>query len=421
MEKKVAKEIKCTLPDLSELEINNVIEVLRSGWITTGPKVKLLEKKIAKFIANEEINDTPRCVCLGSATAALETALRLLGIGSQNGGSQDDEVITCAYTYTASASVICHVGAKMVLVDCSNNDGSIEMDYDKLEAAINKNTKAIIPVDIAGVPCDNDKILEIVIKKKNLFNPSSKLQNAIGRVAIIDDAAHAFGATYKGKHIGDVSDFTAFSFHATKNFTTGEGGALLWKCIENIEDSEIYKQIQLYSLHGQSKDAFAKDQLGSWEYDVIGPWYKCNMTDIMAAIGLGQLERYPNMLTRRQEIINKYDKAFKPLGIIPLDHYTNDRCSSGHLYITRVPGIDRNTANKIIEEMAEYSISTNVHFKPLPMLTAYKNLEFDIKDYPNAYAKFENEITLPLHTKLSDEEIDFIIEKYIEIVKKYTR
>ena len=412
------KEIKFTLPDISELEIENVVEVMKSGWITTGPKTKLLEKKLADFVGDYNGIGSPRCVCLGSATAALELSLRLLGIGPQSGGSAEDEVITCAYTYTASASVISHVGAKTVLVDCSEQGGSVEMDYEKLEAAINENTKAIIPVDIGGVPCDYDKIFEIVERKKALFKATSKLQKALGRVAIVADGAHALGASYKGIPVGSVADFTAFSFHATKNFSTAEGGAITWKHFDGIDDGEMYHQIQLYSLHGQSKDAFAKDRLGAWEYDIIGTWYKCNMTDIMAAIGLGQFERYPQMLARRREIIEKYDAALKPLGIKTLDHYTSERMSSGHLCITRIPGINRDETNEIIRKMAEAGIATNVHFKPLPLHTAYKNLGFDIKNYPVAYAKFENEITLPLHTKLTDEDVEYVIDRYAELVKK---
>lgn len=413
------KEIKFTLPDISELEIENVVEVMKSGWITTGPKTKLFEKKLAGFVGDYNNVGSPRCVCLNSATAALELSLRLLGIGPQSGGSAEDEVITCAYTYTASASVISHVGAKTILLDCSDDDSSIEMDYAKLEAAITENTKAIIPVDIGGVPCDYDKIFEIVERKKALFKATSKLQKALERVAIVADGAHALGASYKGIPVGSVADFTAFSFHATKNFSTAEGGALLWRHLDGICDDDMYHQIQLFSLHGQSKDAFAKEQLGAWEYDIIGTWYKCNMTDIMAAIGLGQFERYPQMLARRREIIGKYDASFKPLGIKVLEHYQSDRTSSGHLYITRIPGIDREQANEIIGKMAEAGIATNVHFKPLPMHTAYKKLGFDIRDYPNAYGKFENEITLPLHTKLSDEEVEYVIGTYTCIIADY--
>ncbi len=423
------KEIKFTIPDISDLEIENVVEVLRSGWITTGPKTKLLEKKLAGFVGDYSGDGSPRCVCLGSATAAMEIALRLLGIGQQAGGSADDEVITCAYTYTASASVISHVGATTVLVDCSGSDGSIEMDYEKLEAAITSNTKAIIPVDIAGVPCDYDRIFEIVERKKALFKAASPLQKALGRIAVVADSAHALGASYKGKMAGGIADFTAFSFHATKNFSTAEGGSLCWNSFEGIEDSEIYRWIQLFSLHGQSKDAFAKNQAGGWEYDIIGTWYKCNMTDMAAAVGLGQFERYPGMLIRRREIIEKYDAAFKPLGIKVLNHYSStinpqpsiNHQSSGHLYITRIPGINREQANEIMKDMAQAGIATNVHFKPLPLHTAYKNLGFDIKDFPNAYAKFENEITLPLHTKMTDEDVEYVIETFIGILNVFDK
>lgn len=413
------KEIKFTIPDISDLEIENVVEVLRSGWITTGPKTKLLEKKLAGFVGDYNGEGSPRCVCLGSATAAMETALRLLGIGRQAGGSANDEVITCAYTYTASASVISHVGAKIVLVDCSDADGSIEMDYEKLEAAITPNTKAIIPVDIAGVPCDFDRIFRIVERKKAMFEASSRLQETLSRIAVVADGAHALGASYKGKMAGSIADFTAFSFHATKNFSTAEGGALTWNHFEGIENNEIYRQIQLLSLHGQSKDAFAKNQAGGWEYDIIGPWYKCNMTDMAAAVGLGQFERYPGMLARRREIIGRYDAAFRPLGMKVLNHYTTDHQSSGHLYITRIPGINREQANEIMKEMAQAGIATNVHFKPLPLHTAYKNLGFDIKDYPVSYNKFENEITLPLHTKMTDEDVEYVIDRFKSIVIKF--
>ncbi len=421
--KEPMKEIKFTIPDISEVEIENVVEVLRSGWITTGSKTKLLEKKLACFVGD----NAQRCVCLGSATAALELSLRLLGIGSQAGGSADDEVITCAYTYTASASVITHVGAKIVLVDCADKDGSIEMDYDKLETAISKNTKAIIPIDIAGVPCDYDRIFDIVERKKEQFKAASPLQESLGRIAVIADAAHSLGAAYKGKMVGSIADFSAFSFHATKNFSTAEGGAITWNHIAGIDDSEMYHQIQLFSLHGQSKDAFSKNQLGGWEYDIIGPWYKCNMTDMAAAIGLGQFERYSGMLARRREIIERYDVAFKPLGIKVLNHYPStinpqpsiSRQSSGHLYLTRIPGIGREQANEIMKEMALEGIATNVHFKPLPLHTAYKNLGFDIKDFSVSYAKFENEITLPLHTKMTDEDVEYVIETYTKILNKY--
>lgn len=338
-------------------------------------------------------------------------ALHVLGVG------QGDEVITTAYTYTASASVICHTGAKLVLVDTAKD--SFEMDYEKLEAAINEKTKAIIPVDLGGVPCDYDRLFEIVEKKKDVFKPANDIQTALGRVAIMADTAHAFGAELKGKMIGNVADFSSFSFHAVKNLTTAEGGALTWRTIPGIDDEQIYKQLQLLSLHGQSKDALAKTKLGAWEYDIVGPWYKCNMTDIMAAIGLAQLSRYPGMLERRREIIEKYDAAFKPLGIETLDHYTDTHTSSGHLYITRVPEITVEERNEIIVKMAEEGVACNVHYKPLPMHTAYKNLGFDVKEYPSAYARYANEITLPLHTCLTDEEVDYVIEKFKAIVSEY--
>ena len=398
-------------PDISETEINEVIDTLRSGWITTGPKTKKLEKLLAEYIG------TNKLVCLSSQTACGEMALRLLGIG------EGDEVITCAYTYTATASVIDHVGAKIVLVDCQKN--SLEMDYDAMEKAITEKTKAVIPVDLGGIPCDYDRIFEIVERKKNLFHAEAntelgqRMQEALGRVAVVTDAAHALGARWHGKMVGSIADFSNYSFHAVKNFTTAEGGAITWNSFPGIDDEEIYHQIQLYSLHGQSKDALAKTHLGEWEYDVKGLWYKNNMTDIMAAMGLGQLKRYPGMLQRRKDIIARYDAAFKPLGIEVLPHFTKDHVSSGHLYITRVPGIRPEQRNEIIIKMAERGIACNVHYKPLPMHTAYKNLGFDIKDYPNAYEKFANEITLPLHTCLSDEDVDYIIENYCGIVKEY--
>lgn len=392
-------------PDMSELEIQEVAEAIKSGWITTGPKTKELERQIAKYVG---VN---RCVCLNSQTACGEMALRILGIGA------GDEVIVPAYTYSASASIVDHVGAKIVFVDVQ--EGCLEMDYDKMEAAITEKTKAIIPVDLGGVPCDYDKIFAIVEKKKALFQPKNEIQKAIGRIAICADTAHAFGATWHGKMCGSIADFSSFSFHAVKNFTTAEGGALAWNTIPGIDDEEIYHQLQLLSLHGQSKDALAKTKLGAWEYDIVGPWFKCNMTDIMAGIGLAQMKRYPAMLARRKEIIAKYDAVFKPLGIEVLDHYNDEHQSSGHLYITRIPGAGLNERQEIIIKMAEAGIATNVHYKPLPMMTAYKNLGFDIKDYPNAYKRFENEITLPLHTCLTDEEVEYIIENYCKIVKEY--
>lgn len=389
-------------PDMSELEIQEVADAIKSGWITTGPKTKELERQIAKYVG---VN---RCVCLNSQTACGEMALRILGIGA------GDEVIVPAYTYSASASIVDHVGAKIVFVDVQ--EGCLEMDYDKMEAAITEKTKAIIPVDLGGVPCNYDKIFAIVEKKKALFQPKNEIQKAIGRIAICADTAHAFGASWHGKMCGSIADFSSFSFHAVKNFTTAEGGALAWKTIPGIDDEEIYHQLQLLSLHGQSKDALAKTKLGAWEYDIVGPWFKCNMTDIMAGIGLAQMKRYPAMLARRKEIIAKYDAAFKPLGVEVLDHYNDEHQSSGHLYITRIPGAGLKERQEIIIKMAEAGIATNVHYKPLPMMTAYKNLGFDIKDYPNAYKRFENEITLPLHTCLTDEEVEYIIENYCKIV-----
>lgn len=411
MNKEPDRIITFSPPDITDVEINEVIDTLKSGWITTGPKTKKLEKLLAEFVG------TNKMACLNSQTAAGEMALRLLGIG------EGDEVVTCAYTYTATASVIDHVGAKIVMVDCQED--SLEMDYDALEKAITPKTKAVIPIDIAGIPCDYERIFEIVEKKRELFKAEShtelgqKIQEKLGRVCVVCDAAHALGASYKGTMVGAIADFTNYSFHAVKNFTTAEGGAITWKTIPGIDDEEIYHQIQLYSLHGQSKDALAKTQLGAWEYDIKGPWYKCNMTDIMAAMGLGQLSRYEKILARRKEIIEKYDEAFKPLNIEVLPHYTDEHRSSGHLYITRIPGITPEQRNEIITKMAENGVATNVHYKPLPMHTAYKNLGFDIKDYPNAYARFANEITLPLHTCLSDEDVEYVIENYKEIIKRY--
>ena len=388
-------------PDMTEAEVNEVREAILSGWITTGPRTKELERQIATYIGTE------RAVCLNSATACMEMALRLLGIGA------GDEVIVPAYTYTASASFINHVGAKIVFIDSQKD--SLEMDYNAVEAAINERTKAIIPVDLAGIPCDYKRLFEIVERKKQLFAPTSELQRKIGRIAICADAAHAFGASLHNRMVGSIADFTSFSFHAVKNFTTAEGGALTWN-IPGADNEVLYHQVQLYSLHGQSKDALAKTQLGGWEYDIVGPWYKCNMTDIMAAIGLVQMKRYPALLARRREIIERYDSAFKPLGIEVLPHYTDSYLSSGHLYLTRIPGADLEARQEIIVKMAERGIATNVHYKPLPMMTAYKALGFDIKDYPNAYAHFVNEITLPLHTRLTDEEIEYIIDNYTDIL-----
>ena len=399
------KTIPFSPPDISELEIEQVAQALKSGWITTGPKTKELERKIAAYCGVE------RAVCLNSQTACAEMALRVLGVG------EGDEVITSAYTYTASASVICHVGAKPVLID-TQKDG-FEMDYEQLEKAINERTKAIIPVDLGGIPCDYEKIFSIVERKKHLFRANGEIQKAIGRVAVMADTAHAFGATWHGKPIGSVADFSSFSFHAVKNLTTAEGGALTWRTIDGIDNEEIYKKLQLLSLHGQSKDALAKTKLGAWEYDIVGTWYKCNMTDVAAAIGLAQMERYPALLKRREEIIRRYDKALIHLGVETLAHYTDEYVSSGHLYLTRIPGITLAQRNEIIVKMAERGVACNVHYKPLPMHTAYKNIGFDIADYPNAYAQFANEITLPLHTCLTNEDVDYVIENYKEVLKEY--
>ena len=392
-------------PDITDAEIAQVTEALKSGWITTGPKTKELEREVATFCG------TSRAVCLNSQTACAEMTLRLLGVG------EGDEVITSAYTYTASASVVCHVGAKLVLVDTQAD--SLEMDYDKLAEAITEKTKVIIPLDLGGVPCDYDRIFSIVKDKEKMFRPANEIQRAIGRIIVMADAAHAFGAAWHDKPVGSIADFSNFSFHAVKNFTTAEGGAVTWRDIPGVDNETIYHQYQLLSLHGQSKDALAKTQLGAWEYDIVGPWYKCNMTDVVAGIGLAQMKRYSGLLSRRKEIITTYDAAFRPLGIETLNHYTSEHQSSGHLYITRVPGITLEQRNEIIIKMAEEEIACNVHFKPLPMMTAYKNLGFTIVDYPNAYQRFANEITLPLHTKLTDEEVNYIIKKYTEIVKQY--
>ncbi|MFR4519078.1 MAG: DegT/DnrJ/EryC1/StrS family aminotransferase [Fusobacterium sp.] len=392
-------------PDISELEINEVVEALKSGWITTGPKTKEFERRIADYC------NVNRVVCLNSQTACAEMALRILGIG------EGDEVIVPAYTYTASASVVYHVGAKVVFVDVEKD--SLEINYDELEKAITEKTKAVIPVDLAGIPCDYDRIFSILENKKSLFKPNNEIQKAIGRIAVCADAAHAFGAVLNGKKIGSIADFTSFSFHAVKNLTTAEGGALTWKTIPGIDDEKIYHQLQLYSLHGQNKDALAKTKLGAWEYDIKGTWYKCNMTDVHAGIGLAQLSRYDEILKRRKEIITRYDNAFRPLGVKTLNHYTENHQSSGHLYITRVPNITLEQRQEIIVKMAEAGIACNVHYKPLPMMTAYINLGFNIKDYPNSYEQFKNEITLPLHTCLTDEDVEYVIENYTRIVKEY--
>lgn len=399
------RKIPFSPPDISELEIQEVCEALRSGWITTGPRTKKLEQKLAQYC------HTDKMVCLNSATAAEELNLRVLGIGP------GDEVLVPAYTYTASASAAIHTGATVRFIDCQEN--SLEMDYDRMEAAITEKTKAVIPVDLGGIPCDYDRIYEAVERKKNLFRPNSEIQKAMGRIAVVADCAHALGAEKNGKMTGALADFSSFSFHAVKNFTTAEGGASCWKTIPGVDNDELYHQYQLLSLHGQSKDALAKTKLGAWEYDIVGPWYKCNMTDIMAAIGLKQLERYPGLLQRRAEIIRRYDAALKPLGVETLTHFGEDYRSSGHLYITRVPNITEQQRNDIIVKMAEREIACNVHFKPLPMMTAYKTLGFDIEDYPNAYKHYANEITLPLHTKLSDEDVAYVIENFTEILEEY--
>lgn len=394
-------------PDIGEKEIEEVIDALRSGWITTGPKTKKFEEKITAYC------NTDKTVCLNSATAALELSLRVLGIG------KGDEVITSAYTYTASCSAICHVGATPVLVDIQKDN--LEMDYDQLEKAITEKTKAIIPVDVAGILCDYDRIQEVVENKKQLFKPSNDIQKAIGRVAIVADSAHGFGAIKNNKKSGEYADFTCFSFHAVKNLTTAEGGAVTWKKHEGIDSEELYKKFQLLSLHGQTKDALHKNELGSWEYDIVEPAYKCNMTDIMASIGLAQLERYDGMLKRRHNIIRTYEEKLKGHNVLTLQHedLENNTSSSGHLFITRVNGIEEQTRNEIIKKMAQRDIATNVHYKPLPMLTAYKNLGFDIKNYPNSYNFYKGEITLPLYTLLTDEQVEYVINNFVDILGEY--
>lgn len=390
-------------PDITEAEIAEVVDTLKSGWITTGPKTKLFEKQLAEFC------HTSKAVCLNSATACLEMALRVLGIGP------GDEVITTAYTYTASASVVCHVGAKLVLIDTQKD--SYEMDYEKLEQAITENTKAIISVDLAGIIGNYEKLFSIAERKKALFHPANKIQERMGRIAVLADAAHALGAEKDGKRCGEIADFTSFSFHAVKNLTTAEGGALVWRDIEGIDNEALYKQFMLFSLHGQSKDALAKTQLGAWEYDIVEPYFKCNMTDIMASLGLAQLRRYPGLLARRKEIIGKYNEALKDEDVTVLNHYGENHTSSGHLYLVRLNGKTREECNEIITQMAERGVATNVHYKPLPMLSAYKNQGFSIEDYPNAYDLFANEITLPLHTKLTDEEVEYVIACFKECIR----
>lgn len=392
-------------PDISKEEIKEVVGSLQSGWITTGPKTKEFEKKIAEYC------HTSKAVCLNSATASMEMTLRVLGVG------KDDEVIVPSYTYTASCSVICHVGAKPIMVDIQKD--SLEMDYEKLEAVINEKTKVIIPVDIGGVLCDYDKIFEIVDRKKDIFKANNEIQRKFNRIIVMADCAHGFGAIKNRKKTGELADFTCFSFHAVKNLTTAEGGAVTWKYKEDLDDEELYTKYQILSLHGQTKDALAKTKLGAWEYDILEPAYKCNMTDIQAGIGLAQLNRYDDLLKRRHEIIKKYNKAFENKNIKILSHITENSISSGHLYITKIEGITIDQRNEIIVKMAERGIATNVHYKPLPMLTAYKNLGFDIKDYPNAYEFFCNEITLPLYSKLTDEEVDYIIENFTKVLGEY--
>lgn len=384
-------------PDITEAEINEVVEALKSGWITTGPKTKKLENIIAQYCG------TSRAVCLNSNTACAEMTLRVLGVG------EGDEVIVPAYTYTATASVVQHVGAKIVMVDCEQ--GKFTMDYDKLESLITSKTKVIIPVDLFGIPCDYERLFEIVERKRELFVPSSnEIQKKIGRVIIMADGAHSLGASYYGKKIGSVADFTNFSHHAVKNMTTAEGGSVTWKDIEGIDNEELYHQYMLLSLHGQSKDALAKTKLGAWEYDILGPWYKCNMTDVHAAIGLGQMQRYGQMLERRQYLIKLYDKAFENLPVTPAEHYTEAYTSSGHLYVLRLDGCDEKQRNNFITKLAEMGVSANVHYKPLPMHTGYKKLGFQMEDYPNAYEQFKNEVTLPLHTCLTDDDAAYVIK-----------
>jgi len=408
-------------PDMSDAEIAQVAEALRSGWITTGPKTKEFERQIAAYVG------TARAVCLNSATAAMEMALRLIGVGPE------DEVIVPAYTYTATASVTRHVGCKVVMVDSQKDN--VEMDYDKLAEAITEHTKVICPVDLGGVMCDFDKVFAAIESKKHLFRPSNEIQKMIGRIIVAADDAHAFGASWHGKMAGAIADFSSFSFHAVKNLTTAEGGALtwnlpfggesvsydVWSTVPHIEgetwDGYLYRLSQLYSLHGQNKDALAKTQLGAWEYDIIGPWYKCNMTDIMAGIGLAQLERYQGMLERRRHIIETYDAALKDLPVAVLKHYGPSFAGSGHLYLTRLLGRTDQERRDVIVEMAKRGIACNVHYKPLPMMTAYKALGFDIKDFPNAFNLFINEVTLPLHTRLTDEDVEYVISNYVDIIK----
>ena len=396
------KKIPFSPPDITESEVYLVSVALRSGWITTGPKTKEFERLIAMCC------QTDQAVCLNSATACMELILRVLGVGP------GDEVITSAYTYTATASVTCHVGAKVVMVDTAPD--SFEMDYDKLADAITEKTKVVLPVDLAGVVCDYDKIFAAVESKKHLFSPVNDIQKAYGRVIVLADAAHAFGAKWHGKMCGEIADFTSFSFHAVKNLTTAEGGALTWRNHDGVDNESLYKQFQLLSLHGQNKDALAKTRLGAWEYDIVAPYYKCNMTDVMAGIGLAQLKRYPEMLYRRRQIIERYNEGLRGCDVQVLDHFGDDHSSSGHLYLVRLLGEDVEYRSAVIERMAERGIACNVHYKPLPMMTAYKNLGFDIVDYPNAYNQYHNEITLPLHTSLTNEDVEYVISNFVDII-----
>ena len=411
----VKMNIPFSPPDMSEAEVLEVAEALKSGWITTGPKTKEFEHLISMYCqtAKYDADGKPEhtTVCLNSATAAMELALRVLGIG------EGDEVIVPAYTYTATASSVCHVGARPILIDCA--PGSFEMDYDKMAEAINERTKAIMPVDLGGIVADYDKVFATVESKINLFKPTNNIQRAFGRCIVIADAAHAFGAMWHGKMCGEIADFTSFSFHAVKNLTTAEGGALTWRSREGLNNEVIYKQLQLLSLHGQNKDALAKTKLGAWEYDIIGTWYKCNMTDVMAGIGLAQLKRYPEMLRRRRQLIERYNVALAPYNVKVLNHYDNEHLSSGHLYLVRINNATVEQRNEIIVKMAERGIATNVHYKPLPMMTAYKALGYDIKDYPNAFEQYHNEITLPLHTRLTDDEAEYILSNFIDIIKEF--
>lgn len=406
------RNIPFSPPDMTDAEMNEVAEAMKSGWITTGPRTKEFEHLISLCCQTARQDDEgkplPTTVCLNSATACMELALRVLGIG------EGDEVIVPAYTYTATASAVCHVGARPVMVDCA--PGSFEMDYSKMAEAINERTKAVMPVDLGGIVADYDAVFSAVESKKDLFRPKNDIQKAFGRCIVIADAAHAFGAMWHGKMCGEIADFTSFSFHAVKNLTTAEGGALTWRKIPGIKDEDIYKTLQLLSLHGQNKDALAKTRLGAWEYDIIGTWYKCNMTDIMAAIGIQQLKRYPELLRRRRQIIETFNEAFKYLPVEVLNHFDNYHSSSGHLYLVRLKDKDVDQRNELIVKMAERDIACNVHYKPLPMMTAYQALGFDIKDYPNAYNQYRNEVSLPLHTRLTDDDVNYVIDNFKEIL-----